>query len=193
MYISDKGLNLIKEFEGCYLTAYMNLGEEYWTIGWGHYGPDVYEGMTITQEEADNMLITDMADYCADVDLYALSKFPNLNQNQYDALVSYDYNRGPGGLKELVNNSNTIEELGNNITVYWGSNTNYYNGLMRRRRAEQNFFRSGESGGTPLNPDDGGGGGSSGDVTLSEHAKKIYALKKRLVRRRIRRFGGLCS
>lgn len=43
--VGGAGLTLIKEFEGCRLTAYKAVPtERYWTIGWGHYGPDVKEG-----------------------------------------------------------------------------------------------------------------------------------------------------
>lgn len=50
MNISKVGKDLIKSFEGCVLHAYKPVAsEQYYTIGWGHYGPDVYAGMTITQ------------------------------------------------------------------------------------------------------------------------------------------------
>ncbi|WP_143767420.1 lysozyme, partial [Paenibacillus odorifer] len=56
--ISQVGISLIKSFEGCRLTAYKPVPTEtYWTIGWGHYGPDVKAGMTITQAQADSMLL----------------------------------------------------------------------------------------------------------------------------------------
>ena len=55
--IGEAGLALIKQFEGCRLTAYKAVStEKYWTIGWGHYGPDVEEDQTITQAEADRLL-----------------------------------------------------------------------------------------------------------------------------------------
>ena len=57
MSISQNGIDLIKSFEGCRLEAYKALStEQYYTIGWGHYGPDVTAGMKITQEQADAML-----------------------------------------------------------------------------------------------------------------------------------------
>ena len=55
--IGAAGLALIKRFEGCRLTAYKPVPtEKYWTIGWGHYGPDVCQGDRITQVKADAML-----------------------------------------------------------------------------------------------------------------------------------------
>ena len=53
---SDNGVALIKTFEGCRLTAYKPVStEKYYTIGYGHYGPDVKEGMTITQAQAEKL------------------------------------------------------------------------------------------------------------------------------------------
>ena len=52
MNISQRGIDLIKSYEGCRLTAYVCPGGV-WTIGWGHTGNDVYEGQVITQAEAD--------------------------------------------------------------------------------------------------------------------------------------------
>ena len=52
--VGEAGLALIKRFEGCRLTAYKPVStEKYWTIVWGHYGPDVREGQVITQTQAD--------------------------------------------------------------------------------------------------------------------------------------------
>ena len=51
--LSDKGLQLIKQFEGCRLKAYKCIiTEKYYTIGYGHYGADVKKDMTITMEQA---------------------------------------------------------------------------------------------------------------------------------------------
>ena len=55
--VGAAGLALIKDYEGCRLTAYKPVpNETYWTIGWGHYGPDVKPGQTITLEEAEATL-----------------------------------------------------------------------------------------------------------------------------------------
>ena len=61
MGISQSGVDLIKQFEGCRLTAYkVTSSEKYYTIGYGHYGSDVYAGMTITQAQAESMLKSDL-------------------------------------------------------------------------------------------------------------------------------------
>lgn len=139
---SDNGIDFLKSQEGCRLTAYKNAGETYWTIGHGHYGSDVYEGMTITEQQAEDLLRSDLKEYEGYVTNRAVSKFPSINQNQFDALVSYTYNRGSGGLKQLIDNSDTLSEVSENIVVYWGSNENYKEALINRRKREQALFNT---------------------------------------------------
>lgn len=141
MKISENGVAFICAHEGCRLKAYKNSGEKYYTIGYGHYGPDVTAGMTITQAQAVELLKQDLVKFEGYVNKYACAKF-DLNQNQFDALMSYTYNRGQGGLKQLVNNSATIQQLAVNIVVYWGSNENYKESLIKRRKEEQALFNT---------------------------------------------------
>ena len=61
MRTSQDGIDLIKRFESCRLTAYQDFGGV-WTIGWGHT-KDVCEGMTVSQNEADACLVTDLEEY----------------------------------------------------------------------------------------------------------------------------------
>ena len=56
----DAGLALTKNFEGCVLTAYADQGGV-WTIGYGHTGPGVHAGLTVTQDQADALLESDIA------------------------------------------------------------------------------------------------------------------------------------
>ena len=64
MKTSTAGINLIKKFEGCRLNAYKPVPtEKHWTIGYGHYGPDVTPGMVITQAQAEIMLGIDLQKY----------------------------------------------------------------------------------------------------------------------------------
>ncbi|MGL4800325.1 MAG: lysozyme [Cellulosilyticaceae bacterium] len=141
MQINPLGIKLIKQFEGCSLKAYKLPGEQYFTIGYGHsFDPSITATTVWTQKQADDTLIKDLQSYCKHVDTVALAKFKNLNANQCNALMSYCYNRGKGGLHELVSHSGTVEELGHNIVVYWGSAMRYKNGLVRRRKAEEQLF-----------------------------------------------------
>lgn len=144
MRLSQAGLNLIKEFEGCQLTAYNATGaEKYLTIGWGHYGPDVYAGMTITQDQANQMLVDDMARYEGPVNALNLE----LNQNQFDALVSFCYNCGSGNLKELCDGK-SIEQIAAELPLYNKGTTKngreVLPGLVRRRAAELELFNKKE-------------------------------------------------
>ena len=88
--LSTPGLELIKKFEGMRLRAYV-CPSGVWTIGYGHTGPDVVEGSKITEEEAEMLLRKDVSSYESAVNNYTTVK---LNQNEYDALVSFTYNVG---------------------------------------------------------------------------------------------------
>lgn len=114
--------------------------ETYWTIGWGHYGPDVKAGMTITQAQADSMLVSDLAKYEAYVnDPVYVPVTAWLNQNQFDALTSFCYNCGNGALKKLCV-GRTITEIAQNITKYNKGGGNVLAGLVRRRKAELDLY-----------------------------------------------------
>lgn len=95
------------------LRAY-NDGTGTWTIGFGHTSaaglPRVYPGMTITAEQADAILGSDLAAVEADINHHVVAK---LNQNEFDALVSFDFNTGAldrSGLLQLINHGNTKSE-----------------------------------------------------------------------------------
>lgn len=135
------GLALIKSFEGCRLKAYKPVPtEKYWTIGWGHYGADVTEGMTITQAQADALLVQDCAGSVAAVNNPKYCPITEtLNQNQFDALVSFTFNCGSGGLQTLCKNR-TAAEIAEKMLLYNKGGGNVLPGLVRRRKAEQELF-----------------------------------------------------
>ena len=140
MKLSNNGYDLIKKYEGCRLTAYKPVqAEQYWTIGWGHYSPDVYEGMTITQEQADKMLTEDMVRY----ENYTVSycAYLGLNQNEFDALVSICYNCGPGNLQKLIKGK-TKEQIADSIDTFCikGADGKTLPGLIKRRAEEKALF-----------------------------------------------------
>jgi GH24 family phage-related lysozyme (muramidase) len=140
--ISKAGLSLIKEFEGCRLTSY-TCAAGVLTIGYGSTGPHVTPGKTITQAEADALLLKDVARFEKGVD--DLITVP-LKQCQFDALVSFAFNCGNGALEESTlrkrlnagEDPNTVakEEL-----PRWTNKG--LAGLVRRRTAEVNMFCSG--------------------------------------------------
>ncbi len=140
MKTSQNGINLIKQFEGCRLSAYKPVAaEKYFTIGYGHYGPDVSADMKITQKQAEDYLKTDLVKYESAVDSTGLK----LNQNQFDALVSFTYNCGAGNLKKLVA-GRTILEIADAMLRYNRAGGKELSGLTRRRHAERELFLKGE-------------------------------------------------
>ena len=137
MRTSTAGINLIKQFEGCRLTAYKPVPtEKYWTIGYGHYGQDVAPNMTITQAQAEIMLGIDLVKYEQAVDHYAI--FP-LSQNQFDALVSFAYNCGVGNLQKLLAGRNALQ-VAEAMLKYNKAGGKVLNGLTKRRQTEHDLF-----------------------------------------------------
>lgn len=138
---NEAGLKLIKSFEGCRLKSYKLKGEKYWTIGYGHSFDNSINASTVwTQAQADEHLRKDLKRFEEYVSKYAKQYGFKFNDNQFSALVSYCYNRGPGGVKQLLSNSKTIADVSENIVVYWGSAVRYKNGLINRRKKEKELF-----------------------------------------------------
>ena len=88
-------MKLVKEFEGCRLTAYRD-SVGVLTIGYGHTGSDVTPGLTITQAKADQLLQQDLAKFNNCVSTYINR---SLNPNQVGALMSWSFNVGCGSLQ----------------------------------------------------------------------------------------------
>lgn len=141
MNIGNKGLELIKSFEGCRLTAY-KCPAGVWTIGYGRT-QGVYEGMVITQEQADNMLREDVKYYADAVDRYN-SRF-NFNQAEFDSLTSFTYNCGVGSLQAVMSCCNTKQEIAEECKLYNKGAGQVLPGLVRRRNEEYKLFMSGSS------------------------------------------------
>jgi lysozyme len=139
MNIGNKGLELIKHFEGCELQAY-KCPAGVWTIGYGHI-KGVSEGMTITQEEAENMLRDEMAEYEGYVNNLVTVE---LNQNQFDAMVSWVYNLGVGNLKAStllkVLNAGDYDGVPAQMMRWNKAGGKVLEGLTKRRQAEADLF-----------------------------------------------------
>lgn len=137
MKISENGKNLIKKYEGLRLKAYKVLpSEKYFTIGYGHYGADVKEGMTITEEQAKQLFDNDIKKYVDGVNNAKLGFLPN--QNQFDALVSFAYNLGVGILSDF--NGMSSQEVANELLLYIHSGGQVLQGLVKRRKEEVELF-----------------------------------------------------
>ena len=139
MKLGDKGTELLKHFEGCELSAYQD-SVGVWTIGYGHT-KGVFPGMTITQGQAEQMLLTELEEYEGYIE--NMVTVP-LTQNQFDALVVWVYNLGPTNfknstlLKEL--NSGNYTAAGNEILRWNKAGGEVLTGLVRRREAEAQLF-----------------------------------------------------
>lgn len=147
MNISERGLNLIKSYEGCRLSSYKCPSNK-WTIGWGRTS-GVYEGMVITQAQADQFLFEDVQRFVNAVNQYQ-SRF-NFNQAEFDSLTSFAYNCGEGSLDAVMSCCNTKQEIAEECKLYNRSSTGQIlAGLVRRREEEYKLFTSGE-GATAVN------------------------------------------
>ena len=137
MKISEKGLDLIKTFEGLRLSAYKALStEKYYTIGYGHYGLDVSKDMTITESQAEELLKKDIEKFEDKVNKYSNYNF---NQNQFDALVSFAYNIG--NIDQLTaKGTRTIEQISSHISLYVKAGGKTLAGLVKRREKEKELF-----------------------------------------------------
>ncbi|MCD7764386.1 MAG: lysozyme [Lachnospiraceae bacterium] len=132
---SDTGLELIKQFEGCKLTAYQD-SVGVWTIGYGHTS-GVKRGQTITQAQATAYLKADLATAEACVNKYYSTY--KWNQNQFDALVSFAFNIG--SIKGLTaSGTRSIATISAKIPEYNKAGGKTLAGLVTRRAAEKKLF-----------------------------------------------------
>tara|TARA_R100001129_G_scaffold130188_2_gene92093 strand:- start:2086 stop:2529 length:444 start_codon:yes stop_codon:yes gene_type:complete len=143
MEISQEGLSLIKKFEGCELEAY-KCAAGVWTIGYGSTN-NVNEGMEISQERADMLLLEDVEVFEEAVN--KLIEVP-LEQNQFDALVSWTFNLGSTNLKNStllkVLNDKDYEGVPAQIKRWNKAGGKVLQGLVRRREAEALLFEGKE-------------------------------------------------
>jgi lysozyme len=143
-HINDRGLELVKHFEALYLEAYKDeVGV--WTIGWGHTGlvhqdGTVFRGRTITKEEAIDLLKYDMNVFERRVDAFISEP---LTEDQYSALVSFDFNTG--GLENStlrrVLNAGDKDEAAKQFMRWDKAGGRRLKGLTRRRISEKRLFQ----------------------------------------------------
>jgi GH24 family phage-related lysozyme (muramidase) len=145
MMVNQRTIELIKEFEGCELTAYQDI-VGIWTIGYGTtaaagLGIEPRAGMKITQAQAEELLERAVDDFGAQV--AKLITVP-VTQNEFGALVSLSYNIGVGAfskstvLREL--NSGNKASAGSAFHMWNKAGGNVVNGLVRRRELEHKLF-----------------------------------------------------
>src|SRR6266853_310292 len=153
MKTSQNGRHLIESFEGFILQSYddyndhiVHAGETVHgvlTIGYGHTsaaGPPIVSiGQTLTKDEADRILASDLGRVEGEVN--NLVKVI-LNQNQYDALVSFHFNTGALGHSStlVLLNEGKYEEAADHLLLYNKAGGRVLAGLVRRRQQEKTLF-----------------------------------------------------
>lgn len=151
LHLGAKGTALIQSFESLQLKAYVDThekdGSPRWAIGWGHTrsaGPPVpFEGMTISENEANEIFARDMIEIENKVKHYV--DVP-LNQSQFDALCSAAFNMQTAHFEDVIESSRLNE--GNYAGVLealakWDvSAGRKLRGLTRRRREEGELFNT---------------------------------------------------
>ena len=145
MNISENGINLIKEFEGCKLKPYKLAGEEYYTVGYGHYGADVKPSKRYTKKEVEALLISDLDRFVKGVLRY--DKIYHWTQNELDSLTSFAYN--VGSIDGLTSKgSRSREQIAYFMRKYVkGANGQTLEGLVKRREKERELFLTPDSSG----------------------------------------------
>lgn len=189
MKISNKCIDLVKEFEGCHLEAYQDeVGV--WTIGYGITNSDksitkttIKKGLKITKETAEEWLCECLNKRYAPL----ISKYDtryNWNQNEFDALVSFAYNIGSiDGL--TANGSRSKSVISNKMLQYNKAGGKVYNGLTRRRKAERTLFltpvkKQGYKGSWPALPPRGYYQIGDGYETYKDYKTQIKRVQKLL-------------
>ena len=137
---SDTGVALTKGFEGLSLKSYRDVAG-IWTIGYGHVGPDLSAGMTITEADAEAMLRADLADAVTCVNRAV--NVP-IEQGQFDALVDFTFNVGRGNLLQSTLlrkvNAGDVEGAAAQFGLWVHAGGEVVAGLVRRRKAEAEMF-----------------------------------------------------
>ena len=141
MKTSPKGIALIKEFEGLRLKAYLCPGGV-WTIGYGHTA-GVKPGMVISEAQAEEYLKADLISFERYLNGLGLA----LNQNQFDALISFIYNVGTGNfsnstLLRKVRANPQDNSIMDEFLRWVYSKGRVLPGLQRRRLAEMKLYFS---------------------------------------------------
>lgn len=140
MLISEDGINLIRQHEGCRLEAYPCPGGV-WTVGYGHTR-SAHAGLKITQAQAEELLKSDV-----DKVNMALQKYiqVSLEQRQWDALGSFVFNVGEGAfarssLLKLLNQGQ-FADIPAQLMRWTYAKGQQWPGLVRRRRDEAALWR----------------------------------------------------
>lgn len=136
---SPIGIRLIQTFEGLRLQAYKD-SVGVWTIGYGHT-ENVHDGMSISKQEATTILMSDLAKFERCVNMAVKV---DIDQNEFDALVSFAFNLGCNALLQSTLlrklNSKDYNGAANEFLRWNKAGGKELKGLTRRREAERALF-----------------------------------------------------
>lgn len=140
MTTSPNGINLIKRFEGLRLKPYL-CPASIPTVGYGHTKGVSLNDPEITEADADRLLSEDLRLY--EQSIVEMVKV-KINQNQFDALVSFAFNLGTGALRSstLLRKLNAGQPCSTEFDRWVFSGNKALTGLVRRRAAERRLFES---------------------------------------------------
>jgi lysozyme len=142
MKIDQNGLNFIKSFEGCRLRAYRDIVGVL-TIGYGYTGPDITPMTLWTQEQCDAALLDRVKEFEKCINTLVTVE---LNQHQFNALVSFVYNLGCNSLKistllKLLN-AGDYKNASRQFVLWDHAGQTVLTSLLTRRKAEMNLFNT---------------------------------------------------
>lgn len=138
MKTSERGKELIKSFESMKLKPYKLAGEQYYTVGFGHYGADVNPNKKYTKKQVETFFESDLEKFETNVNRY--DKLYRWNQNEFDAMVSFAFDVGSiDGL--TAKGSRSREAIVYFMRKYVkGSDGATLQGLVNRREKEISLF-----------------------------------------------------
>jgi len=143
--VNQATIDLIKRNEGCVLDAYPDpaTGGDPWTIGYGHTGPDVAEGLSITQERAEELLRQDLGRFQDGVD-DLIAENATISDSQYGAMVSLAFNIGLGNFRASSvlrdHNAGNNQAAADAFRMWNKAAGKVMNGLTRRREEERTLY-----------------------------------------------------
>jgi len=144
MQISYRGIELIKSYEKCKLTAYLPTPNDVWTIGWGTTGFGIHQGLSIMQETADNWFARDLQKFSNGVSAVVSTQTTQL---EFDAMVSLAYNIGLANFEKSTvlkqHNAGMFTEAEAAFALWNKQKGKVLNGLTKRRETEAKLYHEG--------------------------------------------------
>jgi len=140
MDVSPSCADITKKFEGCRLDSYLCPAGK-WTVGYGHTGIGVEQGLKIDQARADQLLMLDLQIARNAVNKYVTVE---LTQNQFDALCDFVFNCGAGNFQNSTLLKKVNEKKFDEAALEFGKWVKgggvVLPGLVKRRAAEAELF-----------------------------------------------------